>query len=81
MDLLVAIGLALAVWLRLVARVVDGQIEAFAGLLGGYRPDGWPIGVQEEDRDRPWGCGATAAVQNRQGVAVSPLAARVRFRS
>jgi hypothetical protein len=32
---------------------------AFAALIGGWRGDGWPRGVQEEDRDRPWGHGAS----------------------
>ena len=25
------------------------------GFFVGFRPDGWPVGVQEEDRDQPWG--------------------------
>jgi hypothetical protein len=37
------------------AGAVERAISAFAQLVGGWRPDPWPRGVQEEDRDRPWG--------------------------
>jgi hypothetical protein len=30
-------------------------ISAIASLVGGWRSDPWPRGVQEEDRDGPWG--------------------------
>jgi hypothetical protein len=33
---------------------LDRAAAAFALLVGGWRPDPWPRGVQEEDRDRPW---------------------------
>jgi hypothetical protein len=36
-------------------RSLDRVIEALADLIGGWRGDGWPRGVQEEDRDTPWG--------------------------
>jgi len=50
-------GLVATTWicLRLLDHSADFQVSAFAHLFGGYRPDGWPVGVQEEDRDRPWG--------------------------
>jgi hypothetical protein len=38
---------------------IDRAIWAFRELIGGWRPDGWPRGVQEEDRDRPWGSGTS----------------------
>lgn len=34
---------------------IDRMVAALASLVGGYRGDGWPRGVQEEDRDRSWG--------------------------
>jgi len=48
---------AVAGWLlsRVGARSLDGAVSAFAALIGGWRGDGWPRGVQEEDRDRRWG--------------------------
>ena len=59
MQLINAVGLVLAagavLWaLRIVGRGVGGMARALAPALG-HRPDGWPPGVQEEDRDRPWG--------------------------
>lgn len=43
----------------LVSRVggyaFQSVVTAISQLVGGYRGDGWPRGVQEEDRDRPWG--------------------------
>ena len=36
-------------------RSLDRVIEALADLMGGWRGDGWPRGLQEEDRDVPWG--------------------------
>jgi hypothetical protein len=40
-------------------------IDAFARALGGWRPDPWPHGVQEEDRDRPWGRNPAAGLEAR----------------
>jgi hypothetical protein len=39
---------------------IDRAVSAFGELIGGWRPDPWPRGVQEEDRDRPWGSGVVA---------------------
>lgn len=36
------------------SRACERAISAFGALLGGWRPDGWPHGVQEEDRTAPW---------------------------
>jgi hypothetical protein len=53
----VAVGL---LWLvdRAGVRLSDGAVvvlvRGFAAWLGG-KTDPWPSGVQEEDRDRPWG--------------------------
>ena len=38
----------------------DSSSQLARGLRA-WRPDGWPQGVQEEDRDRPWGRGCAAA--------------------
>jgi hypothetical protein len=57
MQYLVALFLAgAAAWLISIigAGAIERAISAFAQLVGGWRPDGWPRGVQEEDRDRPW---------------------------
>lgn len=37
------------------SRACERVISAFAALVGGWRPDGWPRGIQEEDRDSRWG--------------------------
>ena len=29
--------------------------DAFTAYFRGFQGDPWPVGVQEEDRDRPWG--------------------------
>ena len=42
--------------------ILDRAVAGFRELIGGWRGDGWPRGVQEEDRDRPWGRGAVATV-------------------
>lgn len=34
---------------------VDWLSEGLAWMVRGWRHDPWPRGVQEEDRDRPWG--------------------------
>lgn len=58
MEFVVAIILAgLFAWLIANFGLVslDRSVGTFTHLIGGWRPDGWPRGVQEEDRDRPWG--------------------------
>ncbi|CAN5579411.1 hypothetical protein BH23CHL7_BH23CHL7_22990 [soil metagenome] len=66
---------------------LERAVSAFALLIGGWRPDPWPHGVQEEDRDRPWGWrllsrarGRTASVVLEEGAAAVP-ASRVRSRT
>jgi hypothetical protein len=57
MQYLVALALAgLAAWIitAIGGSAIERAISAVAQLVGGWRPDGWPRGVQEEDRDRPW---------------------------
>ncbi|HEY7600503.1 MAG TPA: hypothetical protein VH741_11305 [Candidatus Limnocylindrales bacterium] len=57
MQYVLALLLAgLTAWLisAIGAGTIERAISAFAQLVGGWRPDGWPRGVQEEDRDRPW---------------------------
>lgn len=57
MDLL-AVGL-IAVIVTLLFRAAALELfdvmSAFGSFFIGWRGDGWPRGVQEEDRDRPWG--------------------------
>jgi hypothetical protein len=58
LPILVAVGvggMTAILVLRLLDASIERQVAAFAHLVGGYRGDGWPLGVQEEDRDRPWG--------------------------
>jgi hypothetical protein len=62
---------------------MDLLIDAFARALGGWRADPWPVGVQEEDRDRPWGRGpqaASDAADEPPPASVSPVQATVRTR-
>jgi hypothetical protein len=58
--LLLAIPGLLWFLLRVARDSLEVHIGAFASLFTGWRADGWPIGVQEEDRDRPWGRGPSA---------------------
>ena len=58
MEAVVALALAIgfAVVLSSVgAFSIDRAVSALALFFGGWRADGWPRGVQEEDPDRPWG--------------------------
>jgi hypothetical protein len=83
LPILVAVGVAgmtAILVLRLLDASIERQVAAFAQLVGGYRSDGWPIGVQEEDRDRPWGRGgpSTAATDPAgDGSADDPAAEAV----
>jgi hypothetical protein len=55
--------------------------EAISQLVGGWRGDGWPRGVQEEDRDRPWGRAAATSMLVRARDAfpdLTPALSRVR---
>ena len=36
-------------------RGAEATQTAFEGYFRGFRPDPWPHGVQEENRERPWG--------------------------
>ena len=63
MEVIVAVGISAgtAYVISLMGeRSLDRMVGAIARLVGGWRPDGLPHGVQEEDRDRPWGLVATA---------------------
>ena len=58
MEVVVALALAFGfAWLisSIGAKSIDSAVSALAQLVGGWRPDPWPRGVQEEDRDLPWG--------------------------
>jgi hypothetical protein len=63
-DYLLALALSLGfTWLigSIGTRTLDGAISAMGQLVRGWRDDAWPRGVQEEDRDRPWGWGRPVA--------------------
>jgi hypothetical protein len=47
--------------------------DAIGRSVMGYRSDGWPRGIQEEDRDRPWG----AAAARRSAAAGDPAVSHV----
>ncbi len=51
--LLLAVVLVIGL-LDAFSRACEHVISAFGALLGGWRSDGWPRGVQEEDREKPW---------------------------
>jgi hypothetical protein len=57
LQLLIALLLA-AVSAWAITVLGSGSLERAASaislLVGGWQPDPWPRGVQEEDRDRPW---------------------------
>jgi hypothetical protein len=54
--LMTLVGLVIACALvRLPTLWVRESSSPLARPLRAWRPDGWPRGVQEEDRDRPWG--------------------------
>jgi hypothetical protein len=46
-----AVGLA---WLTGFARGVQGQVEGFGALLGGWQGPKWPRGIQEDDPESSW---------------------------
>jgi hypothetical protein len=52
--LFAAVVLAVGV-LDIFSRACEHVISAFGAVFAGWRPDGWPRGVQEENRERPWG--------------------------
>ncbi len=64
--LLVAAAVPVA---ALAAWAVTRGPTAMARTFRGIQPDPWPIGVQEEDRDRPWG----RATNDRRDIADEPL--------
>ena len=66
------LGLLMAAW-----RANFEIIPAFGVLFTGWRGDPWPRGVQEEDRDRPWGRAARTVDGKAQPEAV-PSLTRVR---
>jgi hypothetical protein len=55
--LLIALG---AGALALLDRVTGSTFRAFSASFAAYRPESWPIGVQEEDAGRRWGRNAAA---------------------
>ncbi|CAN5806468.1 hypothetical protein BH24CHL6_BH24CHL6_01110 [soil metagenome] len=81
-QLLVVLLVVALTWLvlRTAPPAIDRHIAALAGLLGGWRGEGWPIGVQEEDRDRPWGWGAPPVEEAAPTPSVSSVRPSVRLR-
>jgi hypothetical protein len=80
---LLGLGLLIAAF-ALVGRVFVAQkldfVSAFRALFVGWHADGWPRGVQEEDRDRPWGrppASAPAGTGGAAGVAEQLRAPRL----
>lgn len=74
---LLAVALAaLTGWMieAVAGGAIDRAISAFRELIGGWRPDGWPRGVQEEDRDRPWGRGTPPITQPLIRALIEPTA-------
>jgi hypothetical protein len=59
------VGLA---WLavRVGVRTSDQTIAVVVRGFRGWRSDSWPRGVQEEDRDRPWGWPDHSAPKSQQ---------------
>jgi hypothetical protein len=81
MEFVAAISLgAAAGWLiaNLGGASINRAVAAFAALIGGWRPDPWPRGVQEEDRDRPWGRVPPAGRGNDDQPEPSPTLIRLR---
>jgi hypothetical protein len=78
MELFLALAAACGfAWLikSIGGRPLEIVISALAELVGGWRPDGWPRCVQEEDRDRPWGRPSTTT--NGTSPSESPLTPRL----
>lgn len=72
---LLALALAgLTGWLieSIASGAIDRAVSAFRDLIGGWRPDPWPRGVQEEDRDRPWGSRAVSSVKPMIQALIEP---------
>ena len=81
MEVVLAVVLAAATGLlvsRIGGRAFESVLTAFAQLAGGYRGDGWPRGVQEEDRDRPWGRAARSDARAKLPQLPKPTLTRVR---
>jgi hypothetical protein len=60
--------------------MIDRAVEGFRVIIGGWREDDWPPGVQEEDRDRPWGWGSVPAVTSAPTALIEPAPTAVSTR-
>jgi hypothetical protein len=80
--LLALLVAALSGWLieAVAGGAIDRAVSAFRELIGGWRPDGWPRGVQEEDRDRPWGSGTSPITHTLFQRLIEPAAHAVATR-
>jgi hypothetical protein len=75
MEAVVAIALVAALVFAIGsigAMSIDRAVSALAQAFGGWRGDGWPRGVQEEDPDRPWGALAPAATNGSRSIPPEP---------
>ena len=54
---LVMVAAVLGLMFRMSSSLAAGTEAAWHGFFAGHRPDPWPHGVQEEDRDHRWGAG------------------------
>jgi hypothetical protein len=79
MEPLIVIGLGLLmlwsfdrVGLALSNGIVVGLVRGFTAWVGG-KFDAWPSGLQEEDRDQPWGSGRSAVRASSPPPPVVPL--------
>jgi hypothetical protein len=68
---IVLVAAAAAVAVRSIAGVADRQLVGLGSLLGGWRPQPWPDGVQEEDPETGW---ARHGSHPRSLLSSSPLA-------
>lgn len=73
MELLGIAASAVCLWFvfRYTQDARERRVSAFALLVGGFRHDGWPVGVQEEDRDRPWGSRARTSAGDARHSSLS----------
>jgi hypothetical protein len=63
-EVVLAVALAAGTGLivgRLGGPLFENLLSGIGQLVGGYRSETWPRGIQEEDPDQPWGHPKAAA--------------------
>jgi hypothetical protein len=67
-NIVLAVMVAGLAWLfvRVGSRDSDRTISVMVRGFRGWRSDGWPHGMQEEDLDRPWGGPDSRAAKPQQ---------------